>query len=112
MASIILVSFVGPVPSSFNITCSSGSLCQMVCAGPVSNVSRSSASTPGNSNSNMELVLDYILSYRVVGNILTHIFICRANYSSLSIQSNGPLFNFTSSNALAVVKSSCPVNIQ
>ena len=100
MASIILVSFMGPVPSSFNITCSSGSLCQTVRAGPVSNVSRSQASTPGNSNSNMDLVLDYILSYRVVGNISTHIFICRANHSSLSIQSNGPLFNFTSSDVV------------
>ncbi len=37
----------------------------------------------GNSNSNMDLVLDYILSYRVVGNISTYIFICRANHSSL-----------------------------
>ncbi len=90
MASIILVSFMGPVPSNFNITCRSGSLYQTVREGPVSNVSRSSASTPGNSNSNMVLVLDYILSYRVVGNISTHI----------SIQSNGPLFNFTSSDVV------------
>ncbi len=100
MASIILVSFMEPVPSSFNITCSSGSLYQTVRAGPVSNVSRSSARTPGNSNSNMDLVLDYILSYRVVGNISTHIFICRANHSSLSIQSNDSLFNFTSSDVV------------
>ncbi len=50
MASIILVSFMGPVPSSFNITCSSGSLCQTVRAGPVSNVSRSQASTSGKSS--------------------------------------------------------------
>lgn len=102
MDSIMVISFIGEVPSSFQMTCSNGLNTRTIFAGPVTNVTNTSVAidTIGN---NPEIILDYVSSGLIVRNTTTYIFICGTGYSSQLMQANrGTPLLFTSGDSLGV----------
>ncbi len=86
-----MITFTGPIPSDFNITCSNGPNSKTVSAGLVSDVEDSSVRHDNSDSiSGMGIVLDYITSSETIvrRNTSTHIFMCGANYNMQDLRIN------------------------
>lgn len=100
MDAVLIMSFIDEFPSSFTITCGNGPLSQTIAAGELSNVSNSSLRH--NSTYNENLVLDYIVSSKIIQNRTTHLFMCGAQHSLQLLQGNGPPISFSTRDTIGM----------